>query len=116
MTFEFRLMFCDLKGAVTNPLLWRILHSAATVTDLPASDVAPRTMTGLPLRQNFSFASENISVILSPPQSLNPERLISSMTKPTTSFRWMKRQSEQSHTCLPRLEPMNLPNFVSSQG
>jgi hypothetical protein len=35
VTHEFKLMFCDLKGATVNPLLNNNLHSAAVKTLLP---------------------------------------------------------------------------------
>ena len=50
VALAFRLMFWLLNGATRCPFLCRILHIAATVTDFPASEVAPTTIMALPSR------------------------------------------------------------------
>ena len=50
-----RLMFCDLNGQTLYPMSLRMRQRATAVTDLPASDVVPRTIMALPRR----FPSES---------------------------------------------------------
>ena len=116
VTLEFRLMFWLLKGATRSPLLWRILQSAATVTDLPASEVAPTTISALPVRKNLSFADASMSAKRGSPASVMPRRSISESTNLTTGVRWMKRQSEQFQIFWPCLPTMKSPRSVSSHG
>ena len=116
VTLEFRLMFWDLNGATTSPLLWSILHIAATVMDLPASEVAPRTMMARPSLWNLPFASVRIPSILGSLGSVMPAFFISDMTCLPTSGRWMKRQYVQSHRSEPLLDLRIWPRSSSMQG
>ena len=116
VTLELRLMFWLLNGATRNPFLWRILHIAATVTDLPASDVAPTTMSARPGRKNLSLADARMSLKRGSPASVIPRRSISESTYFTTGVRWMNRQSEQFQSVLPRLPTRKSPRSVSSHG
>ena len=44
VTYEFRLMFCDLNGAWEIPRLRRLRQSAVTTVLFPTWDAVPRTM------------------------------------------------------------------------
>ena len=84
--------------------------------DLPASDVAPTTITAFPSRQNLDLASGSMPFRRSSEASSIPRRLISDMTKEATSLRWMKRQSEQFQTGFPRLPGVFEPRSSSPHG
>ena len=118
VTLEFRLMFWDLNGVTTNPLLASILHMAATVSDFPASDVAPRIISAFPSLKNLSLHSRNTSLILGSLPSVMPSSPNLLKEYSTTSFLWLKRHCEQSHISLPLplLDSMLLPRSVSLQG
>ena len=93
VTLEFRLMFCDLNGAQRYPLRRSILPRAATVMDLPASEVAPTTMMAFPRFQQASMLSLKTSIMPSWSPGAMPFSRILGNAYSTVRSRWMKRQS-----------------------
>ena len=60
--FALRLMFCDLNGHTEYPRSLRMRQRDIAVTDLPASEVVPRTIIAFPF---FFEGTESIELDIS---------------------------------------------------